>query len=184
MKLIKKLKQYLTEKRLLYLLIIILISSTLIDMYTALSTPAFEIAEVNPIYVLTGSVTPLVILSVIIVYFISRTLVRSISIVKIFMYVMFTIYLSIGHGVGIASNVYADKEYNEDPEKFIEEAAKVKPTEKIGLYSGLIFFVMLLPIIISVVAFHIAMYFYGKRLPKREKIMMKIYGLAGMLYKK
>ena len=114
--------KYLNEKNLLWLLIIILVITTVIDVYTAINSPAFEIAELNPIYVLTGSLAPVMILSVVVTILILRTLRTSISISKIFSFTMLTIYLSIGHGYGAASNIYAGKLYVENPTEFIETA--------------------------------------------------------------
>ncbi len=176
--------KHLNERRLLYILIFILILTTAADIYTALKTPVFEIAESNPIYVLTGSTTPLFILTLIATAWIIKSLRSSISLAKIFVFVMMAVYLSLGHGFGMWSNLQADADYQQNPEEFVEYAKSMDSVEKIQIYSILIGVVMLLPIVVSIMAFNITMFFYGKRAPKREKIMGQIYGLAQRLYKK
>ncbi len=172
---------HLTEKRLLYILIAILVITTAADMFSAMRLPIFRIAESNPIYVLTGSTMPLIFLNIFVVIWYSRSLKNSISIPKIFIFCMMALYLSIGHGFGIYSNITAGEEYQKNPEGFIEDVQAITPKEKIQAYGLLVGIVMVMPIIISFVAFTIAMYFYGKRQPKRDKITHKIYKLSKKL---
>ena len=97
----KWMSKHINEKRLLYILIGILVITTVADIYSAMRLPIFEIAESNPIYVLTGSTMPLIWLNIFVVIWYSRSLKNSISIPKIFIFCMMTLYLSIGHGFGI-----------------------------------------------------------------------------------
>ncbi len=175
--------KYKTERNLLYLLIFILIATTLVDMFTVFRLPIFEIAESNPIYLLTGNVMPLVIINILVVIWLLRNLGKAISIPKIFVFVMLTLYLSVGHGFGIWSNLAAGERYEEDPEQFIETVQAITAKEKVQAYGLLVGFVMLLPIFISIIAFNISMYFYGQRQPLRERIMQEIYELVSRLRK-
>ena len=176
-----KLKKYITEKNLVYLLIFVLVATTIVDIYTALRSPIFEIAEVNPIYILTGSVMPLLLLNLIIVIWFSRNIKNSISIPKIFVFCLITIYLSAGHLFGAWSNITVTKEYQENPEEFVEAVKEYDAKEKINAYMIFVGAVMVLPIVISFIAFSIAMYFYKKRQPKREKIVNQICKLTRKL---
>ncbi len=177
----KWMSEHINEKKLLYILIGILVITTVADIFSAMRLPIFEIAESNPIYVLTGSTMPLIWLNIFVVIWYSRSLKNSISIPKIFIFCMMTLYLSIGHGFGIYSNITAGEEYQKNPEGFIEDVQAITPQEKIQAYGFLVGIVMVMPIIISFIAFTIAMYFYGKRQPKRDKITQDIYKLAKKL---
>lgn len=176
-----KLKKYITEKNLLYLFIGILIITTIADIYTALTSPVFKIAEANPIYMLTGSVIPLLIMTIFITLWIIKHLSGSISILRIFMFCMFTVYLSVGHGFGVWSNITATNNYQENPEQYMETAEGYEVKDKFSAYMILVGVVMLLPIMVSIVAFYVAIYFYEKRQPKREKIINKVCKLTRKL---
>ena len=185
-----KFKQHLTEKNLLYTLIGMLLLSTFLDMYTAFTSPMFEIAETNPIYVLTGSKGPLLILTFIITAWIIRNLKSSISLYKIFTFSLVTIYLILGHLVGtygntMATNAYEASEYNGTArQEIIEEYKDYDAKEKFISYSIIVGLVLLLPYILSFIAFAITMYFFSKRKSKREKIMDEIYKLIKELNQK
>ncbi len=176
-----KSKKYITEKNLLYLFIGILFITTVADIYTALTSPIFEIAEANPIYVFTGSVIPLLVINIVVLIWFIRSLRNSISIFKIFFFCMITLYLSVGHGFGIWSNITATNSYQENPEQYIETIGEYEAKDKINAYMTLVSFVMVLPIVVSTIAFSVAMYFYEKRQPKREKIVNKICKLTKKL---
>ena len=173
-----------TEKNLLWLLIGILIITTAIDAFTAFRLPIFEIAEINPIYLLTGNVMPLIIINIFVVFWMARNLKNGISIGKIFFFVILTLYLSVGHGFGIWSNLSAGEEYEQDPEGFIEYAQAITPKERAQAYGILVGIVMVLPIVISIIAFNIAMFFFGKRQPIRDRIIQEMLELAERLRRK
>ena len=177
----KWMSKHINEKKLLYILIGILVITTIADIFSAMRLPIFEIAESNPIYILTGSTMPLIWLNIFVVIWYSRSLKNSISIPKIFIFCMMTLYLSIGHGFGIYSNITAGEEYQKNPEGFIEYAQAITPQEKIQAYGFLVGIIMVMPIMISFLAFCIAMYFYGKRQPERDKITHAIYKLSKKL---
>ncbi len=176
-----KLKKYITEKNLVYLLIFTLVTTTIVDIYTALTSPIFFMAETNPIYILTGSILPLLLLNIVTIVWFSRNIKNSISIPKIFVFCMITIYLSAGHLFGAWSNITATKQYQENPEEFVEMVEEYDAKEKINAYMIFVGVVMVLPIVISFIAFSIAMYFYRKRQPKRDKIVNQICKLTRKL---
>ena len=176
-----KLKKYITEKNLVYLLIFILVATTLIDLYTALTSSIFSMAESNPIYVLTGSILPLLLINIVTIVWFGRNIKNSISIPKIFVFCMITIYLSAGHLFGAWSNITATEQYQENPEEFVEMVGEYDAEAKIRSYMIFVGAVMVLPIVISFIAFSIAMYFYRKRQPKRDKIVDKICKLTRKL---
>ncbi len=179
-----KLKEKLTEKNLLYFFIFVLVATTLGDLFTAIRLPIFEIAETNPLYLITGNVFPLVFLNILSIIWISRNLKNSISISKIFIVSMLVVYLSIAHGVGMWSNITAGQQYQQDPQGFVQDVQAISPREKATAYGLVIGVIMIMPIIISFIAFQIALFFYTKRLPKREKIMLEIYELSKRMYTK
>ena len=94
---------------------------------------------------------------------------------------MITIYLSAGHLFGAWSNITATESYQENPEEFVETIKEYDAKEKINAYMIFVGAVMVLPIVISFIAFSIAMYFYKKRQPKREKIVNQICKLTRKL---
>ena len=169
---------WLTEKRLLWGMIGVLIATTLLDMFSALRLPIFSIAESNPIYLLTGNVFPLIIMNIVVILWMWNNLNKKLSLQKIFVYSMLTLYLSVGHGFGIYSNLNAQQQYEAEPEEFIEYAQSFSTEEKISAYVVIVGLIMFMPIVISIIAFNIAMYFYGKRAPKRDKIILQIHRLS------
>ena len=177
----KKKKIELSEKQVLYALIFILIASTVIDIYTALSSPVFLIAETNPIYLLTNSVIPLLVTAVLVTAWIIVNLNNRISLIKIFVFSMISLYLSVGHGFGAWSNIYATDQYEQDKEGFIESVKDIDVRTKITSYSMFVGVVMFMPILISIAAFYITMFFYNKRKSKREKVIDDILKSAWKL---
>ncbi len=177
----KNLTKYLTDKNLLYTLVGILLLSTFLDIYTAFTSPMFEIAETNPIYILTGSKAPLLIITFIITAWIIISLKSSISLHKIFAFSLITIYLTFGHSVGVYSNTLATDIYEETETdetaraELIEEYQNYDVKEKFISYTVLVGLVIMLPYTLSFIAFAITMYFYSKRMPQREKIIDDIY---------
>jgi len=172
-----------TEKQVLYILIAVILITTVADMYTAFSSPIFEIGETNPIYVLTNSIFPLLAMTVGVTMWIIININKRISLIKIFLFSMLAIYLSLGHGFGVWSNITATESYYQNPTKFIESIEGVTVKEKVTAYSWLVGLVMLMPLIVSTIAFQVALFFYNKRKPKREKIIDDIVKSAGKLYR-
>lgn len=102
---------------------------------------------------------------------------------KIFLFCMLTFYLSVGHVVGAWSNITATAQYEEDTAKFVEYIEKVTVKQKLTAYVYIVGLAMILPILISSIAFSVAMFFYNKRKSKREKIMDDIANSAWELYR-
>ncbi len=186
------LTKHITEKRLLYTLIGLLLLSTFLDIYTAFTSPMFEIAETNPIYVLTGSKLPLLIITFIITAWIIKNINSSLSLLKIFSFSLITIYLVLGHSVGVYSNTLATEryeatEYTETERQQIrleiieEYTTDFDQKEKLISYSIVVGLVIILPYFLSFTAFAITIFFYNKRKSKREKIMNNIYKLFNEL---
>jgi len=172
------LSKHITENKLLWGLIVLLLLSTLLDIYTAYSSPIFELAETNPIYVITGSKAPLLIANVVVLIWIARNLTRSVSIFKIFVFSLAAIYLSTGHLVGAYANITSTNEYNENPEKVMAQIEQYSVKDKFTAYTWIVGLAILLPILLSITAFSIAMFFFNKRKSQREKVIDEIYKLT------
>jgi len=170
-----------TERRILIAFTVLLLVTTVADMYTALTSPVFQIAETNPIYVYTNSIWPLIAMTLFITSWIIVNLSKRISLTKIFLFCMLSLYLSVGHGFGAYSNIKATEQYEQDTEGFVERIGEVTVQEKVNAYFLVVGFIMLMPLVISSIAFTAALWIYDKRKPKREKIMDKIYELAVQL---
>ncbi len=168
------LSKHFTEKTWLWILGGIVIISTLIDMYTAFTSPAFELGESNPLFVIFGNTFLLIILNIFIMIFLIWMVRNGITLTAIFLFTMLLLYLSAGHFLGAYSNVMATESYNEDPEAFTERMMDVSPKDKIVNYSIVVGIFMVLPVVISTFAFIMSLYFFNKRKPKREKIYGKI----------
>ena len=176
------LKQYITEKNVFYLLIFILILTTITDLYTALTTDIFYIAETNPIF-LHFNLYSLLLLTILITVYIIYQLKKAISLTSIFIISLVTIYLSIGHIGGAYSNIITNNKYLENPEKQIKYYKSVTKEEKVNNYLFFVGLIMVLPIILSFFAFIITNYFHNQRKPEREKIMDEIENLIFKLKK-
>ncbi len=180
-------KQIITENTLFYLLIGILLLATFLDIYTAFTSPIFEIAEVNPIYVLTGSKVPLLIVTLIVTIWIVSNLNKSISLPRIFLFTSITLFLTFGHVVGVYANTVSTNQYMEtesDPAaraEIIEQYQNHDMKSKLINYSLIVGVIVGLPFILTTISFVIAMYFHNQRKSKREKIMDEIYNLARRL---
>ena len=175
------LKQYITEKNILYLLIGILLLSTFLDIYTAFTSPIFEIGETNPIYVLTGSKGPLLLLTVVFTIWIIRSLQTSISLFKLFLFSLVLIYMTFGHFVGVYGNTITTNDYKENPEEVKAALENYDAQDKFVSYSMVIGMFLLLPYTLSFIAFYITMYFHNQRKPERERITDEIYKLSKRL---
>lgn len=180
-----KYNHLLTERNLLIVLAGILILTTIIDIYTAFSSPIFEEAELNPLYVLTGSKIPPLILTVILTTWIIRNLKTSISLYKIFTFSLLAIYLIAGHIFGIYSNTVSTQQYLENPEEVTEYLKQNNESTEQKLINSFMALglIMFIPFMFSSLAFFITVYFFNKRKGKRSKIMDEIYNLSNKLRK-
>lgn len=177
-------KKHITEKNVLIGLISLLLISTFLDIYTALTSPLFDIAETNPIFIITGSKIPLLILTVITTLWIIKSITKSISIFKIFLFTVICVFLTYGHFIGMITNILATERYESAleeetaREELIKEYREYNVKEKLISYHLLVGLIMVIPFFISTIAFWTSMYFYNQRKPKREKIMDEIYRLS------
>ncbi len=178
-----------TEKRVLYVLVGLLLLATFLDIYTALTSPIFEIAEMNPIYVLTGSKAPLLVLTFVMLWWYISVLKNSISIQKLYVITLATILLIFGHGIGVYGNTVSTNQYLESEDNPVERAELVEEYrnydmgDKINNYLIIVGVFLLIPFVISITAFYVAMYFYDQRKPQRDKIMNDICKLTDKLKK-
>lgn len=168
----------------LWFLIAVLLLSTFLDIYTAFTNPVFELAETNPIYVLTGSKLPLLAVTFLFTAWVIKNIRGSISIPRLFTFVSVTIYMIFAHGVGVYANWNTEQAYNENPQQVLEAIEDYNVKERIGTYSLIVGFLVLAPFILGFTSFWITMFFYDKRKPKRDKITDKIFKLVWELKKK
>ena len=168
----------------LWFLIGILLLSTFLDIYTAFTNPVFELAETNPIYVLTGSKLPLLAITIVFTIWVMKNAWKSISIPKLFTFVSVMVYMIFAHGVGVYANWNTEQAYNENPEAMLEAIENYNTGEKIQTYSMIVGFLVMIPFILGFLSFWITMFFYDKRKPKRDKITDKIFKLVWELKKR
>ncbi len=170
-----------TEKKILWTLIVLLFVTTIADLWTAFGSPVFKISESNPLFLLEGGIVTLLILTTLITVFLIRTLFKSISLTKLFIVFMFTIYLCAGHILGATTNIRATQNYYEAPEEYVESMKQLTTDDKMQSYFWLVGLFMLLPIILSSIAFALAHKIYELRKSKREQIVDKIFELGHQL---
>jgi len=171
------------EQKLLWTLMGALILSTLADMYTALSSPIFKIAEINPIYILTGSVIPLIALNFIVLYWFWTKLSKSLSLYAIYFFTLLTVVLVVLHGFGVYSNLTALEQYESNPEVYVEAIGQLSQEAKITTYFLYVGTLFLLLLGIPMIVFYSTMHFYHQRKPERDKIVDEIYEQAMKLGK-
>jgi len=151
---------WITENRVFWILSMLLIAATAVDIYTAISSPIFEIAEANPIFLFTGSMTFLTIINIGITYWIIKSLKNTISLQKIFFIVMITLYLSLGHLIGASSNILATDNYEANPEEFIAQHERITTTQKTMSYFALVGLFMIIPMVFAYISFLVAFMFF------------------------
>lgn len=165
----------------LWFLIGVLLIATFLDIYTAFTSPIFEEAETNPIYVLTGSKAPLLLVTLFFTVWVIKNIRSSISLPKLFLFTSVIIYMTFGHLVGMYSNFSTTQIYYENPEVVMEAIENYDTAEQIGTYSLVVGLLVMIPFMLAFGSFWITMFFYDKRKPKREKITDDIYKLASRL---
>lgn len=166
-----------TERNIYITLAIILLLTTVIDIVTAVSSPVFEIAEINPIYVLTRSVLVMLSFSLLIVgFFIIRSLTR-ISMLGIFTYMMLFVYISAAHLFGAYSNVTSHQDFQADPEGYTEQVQAISSNDKINAYMLVIGLLFMMPMFLSGIAAYLTQRIYNFRQPKRERLVELSYNL-------
>ena len=176
--------KWITEIRVMWTIAISLIASTLIDMYTAFTSPIFFIAETNPLFLLFGSRGPLVLISIFATIWIFYTIKKSISLFRLYAFCLIFVYLTFGHLLGAYTNIVATQKYEQNATAVVELYEQTTTAEKIKNYNLLVGLFMLLPMILSLIAFFITSWIYYKRLPEREKAMLEIKKLTDKIYSK
>jgi len=163
-----KISEWFTDKRVVFILCALLGLATVIDLYTAYSSPIFKIAETNPIYMEYG-VYPLTLLNFLIMIFIIRGMKKTIKLLTLFAFVMSCLLLSYGHILGAQSNIQATQMFHDNPQKVLDQIHSYTPEQKQSAYNDLVFNNIFIPYIISLIGFVIIFYLYDKRKPLREK---------------
>jgi len=166
-----KFKEWFTEKRVLWIMAFLLIGSTLLDMYTAFSSPIFELAEINSLYVMYGSKLLLVFVSLITVSFFIYKLAKGMSLHSIYFFSIMIIYLSIGHFYGAYTNISAEEQFNSNPDAYTAAIESMSQQDKVNLYTATVWAVIILPVLLGFSAFIVTMFFYNQRAPRRDKII-------------
>jgi len=199
-----------SDKILWWMISIILIATTIIDIYTGSSGPIKYLVEANPIYLLTKNFFVLTFLTIFFSIFFIYKLKTAMSFQTIFIFSLAAIFLSYGHLVGTYHNLISNASFNENYKYYynIEEAPPELQPSLIGqneqtirqfqednkfhlstsqlflFYSKSIGSFILFPMVISIFAFYITMIFYKSRQPEREKIIEQIHKLSEKLVKK
>lgn len=157
------------EKIVIYILSAVLGITTILDLYTAYSSPIFSIAETNPLFINFG-VGALTAVNFIWMIIVIRGLKKSIKLLTLFGFVMACLLLSYGHIVGMMANVEATGLYYKNPEKVTNYILyNMTATDKAQIYNDTVINKLFIPYIISVVGFIIIFYLYNKRKPIRDK---------------
>ncbi|KKM19354.1 hypothetical protein LCGC14_1656540 [marine sediment metagenome] len=176
--------KWITETRVMWAIAITLIATTIIDMYTAFTSPVFFIAETNPIFLLFGSRGPLVLITIFATIWIITTINKSISLFRLYVFSLIFIYLSFGHLLGAYSNIVATQKYEQNATQVLELYEETTTKEKIKSYNLIVGIFMLLPVGLSVLAFFITNWLYHRRKPERDKLTIEIKKLADKIYLK
>ena len=166
------------EKILLWSLLGVLIISSLLDMYTAISSGALHLAEINPIYLMTGNIWVLVAVNVLFIIYFIYEMRKKISLAKIYAFVIVILFLSFGHCFGAYTNIKTKAVYEQNPEIVKQYAEQVTKQEQSGTYFKLVMVIVLLPAMLSIAAFIISYKIFQWRKPKRDRIIEKIQILA------
>jgi hypothetical protein len=162
------------EKLLLWFIFFILICSTGLDLWTAFNTPLYEIAEINPVYLLTGNIWVLIIINIVFVIYFIYMMQKKLSLAKIFFVTIMIAYMSFGHFFGAYSNIRTEAIYEKDPGVFEERHAQVTKQAAAGHYFNIMFVVVVLPAWLSIGSFVIAHKIYMWRRDRREQIISQI----------
>lgn len=167
-----ELEQYLnnifTERNILYTISAALIVTTIIDLYTAYTSPIFKIAESNPIY-LTYGLLPLTIANIIVLGIFMFGIKKTLKLTMIFVFVLGSIFLSYGHLIGANSNIEATKIYEKNPEVVTTYLQTMTKEQKIAGYTDLVLNRLLYPYMLVVIAFALTMIIFEQRKPQRQK---------------
>jgi len=176
----RKINFNVTEKQIVWTLLILIVISTIVDLYTAVSSPIFEIAEANPLYVYTGSITLTVMAGIVVVFFIFRRFLNAVSLPTIFGYTLICLYIIGGHAFGTWTNISATSTYYENPEETIQKIEAVSDGVRVQSY-GLLMLILFVPVVIAVVAFTVSYKIFLLRRPKREQLLAEVVKLVNKI---
>jgi len=165
-----------TENRIVYFLMAVLIITTVVDLVTALRMPLFESGETNPLYNI-GGLKLLLGFTVFYLVFIGWKVRGNVSFPSIFYIVTVLIYLSAGHLMGAGFNLTATQQYNDDPVIFTEAIEKMDSEDKSSFYFGVVGLFIMIPMIITFMCFFVTWKIYLLRKPKRELLYRKAHEL-------
>jgi len=169
------------EKYIVYGMIGLLLLTTIFDFYTAFTSPIFSLGETNPLVLLFGNAIILTIVAIGLTSYIIWKLKTQISLMGIYIFVLATIYLSLGHVVGGVTNMISTNEYYDNPQQVVQELREVTVSDKALIYAGVVFVFLILPVIVSIFAFSITRSLYIQRGDKRLKVIDNIQQLAKKL---
>ena len=196
------------EKTLYLLMIGLLALTTFIDLYTALRSPIFHVAEANPLKVYLGNTLLVVTIILLITVLASYYLKTQVSLQMIFAMSTFFIYVIAGHLIGAYYNIEADSQfrthydyednvYQQDSsqyravesknnlvmDKYKRDYEKVYPDKKavVTTYFSIVGLLVGVPMFLNWIAFYVAFSFYHSRRDKREVIVGEIYKKAKRL---
>ena len=111
-------KLFTPEKIVIYILSALLGICTILDLYTAYSSPILTIAETNPLYLNYG-VYALTAVNFVWMIVVIMGLKKAIKLLTLFGFVMACLLLSYGHIIGMQANIEATSLYYKNPEKVI-----------------------------------------------------------------
>lgn len=169
------------DRTLFWLLIGLLVVTTVFDFYTAITSDVFEIAEANPIYLATGNIYILFLVTAFVTGFIFMNLKNRLRLRTIFIFVILTLYLCMGHLVGSYSNIRANKMYHEDPGGVTKQIEKDSKNDKLISYMRTVGIVILFPYFMSILAFFITERIYLARRTEHDRIVNQICKLTDKL---
>lgn len=164
--------RWINQTSVLWVMMLVLITTTGIDMYTAFSSPIFDIAETNPIFLFIGTKT-LVVLTVLITFFLFYKLKTLLSLPMLYTFSLLILYSSMLHLVGAMTNISATSAYLADPEMFVQAIESVSDTQKVQSYMIIVSF-GLVPYLLAVIAFYVSYYLFLQRKGNRDKIILEI----------
>ena len=165
----------------LIFLISLLVLSTIIDFGTAISNPMFKEAEINPIYVYTNSIFMTLLTVIMVTTYIVWNLLKKVSGLGIYFFVLLTLYLVLGHFLGAYTNIKSAQTYYGDPENTIQKLSNMDEAAKINSYASLVGILMMIPLIISLFGYYLSQKLFEDKLGEREKIIGEVSRLIQKL---
>lgn len=174
-------KERKTEKRIMLGLLGIMTITTIIDLVTAVRLPILDLLEVNPIFMMFGSVWPILVLNVLAISIIFWYLKKSLSLKGLFFACLLVLYVSIMHLYGAYSNVYMTNAYYEAPDIVTEQAKEITAQDKISFLTLVSLFLVYIPMLIAYIAFAFTLKIYKLREGKRAENFEKAKRLINKL---